>query len=81
MLGDPHLRTLDGNSYTFNGFGEYRMIDAQHENSGTRVVVQGRTVALANTTATVVTAAALGLYNTTTSGKGFHGDFFVSVGC
>jgi len=23
MFGDPHLITLDGNTYTFNGWGEY----------------------------------------------------------
>ncbi|XP_073234800.1 mucin-like protein [Porites lutea] len=27
--GDPHFRTLDGGNYTFNGLGEYVMIDAQ----------------------------------------------------
>ena len=28
--GDPHFRTLDGRNYTFNGLGEYMMIDAQN---------------------------------------------------
>lgn len=23
MFGDPHMRTLDGYTYTFNGLGEY----------------------------------------------------------
>ena len=27
--GDPHFKTLDGGNYTFNGLGEYVMIDAQ----------------------------------------------------
>ena len=28
--GDPHFVTLDGANYTFNGLGEYVMIDAQN---------------------------------------------------
>ena len=28
--GDPHIKTLDGGNYTFNGLGEYVMIDAQN---------------------------------------------------
>ena len=27
MFGDPHMRTLDGYSYTFNGLGEYILTD------------------------------------------------------
>ena len=26
IFGDPHIRTLDGKLYTFNGYGEYTMI-------------------------------------------------------
>ena len=29
--GDPHIKTLDGGNYTFNGLGEYMMIDARDE--------------------------------------------------
>ena len=28
--GDPHITTLDGLSYTFNGLGEYVMINASN---------------------------------------------------
>lgn len=28
LFGDPHITTLDGFSYTFNGWGEYWMIDS-----------------------------------------------------
>lgn len=30
MFGDPHMRTLDGYSYTFNGMGEYTLIEFNH---------------------------------------------------
>ena len=26
MFGDPHISTLDGKSYTFNGWGEYVLL-------------------------------------------------------
>ena len=29
MFGDPHVVTLDGKNYTFNGLGEYTMIDVK----------------------------------------------------
>jgi hypothetical protein len=29
MWGDPHFVTLDGKGYTFNGLGEYVMLDAK----------------------------------------------------
>ena len=28
LWGDPHFETLDGNSYTFNGIGEYQLINS-----------------------------------------------------
>ena len=28
--GDPHITTLDGLKYTFNGLGEYTMINADN---------------------------------------------------
>ncbi|XP_053395370.1 mucin-like protein [Mercenaria mercenaria] len=27
--GDPHFQTLDGNNYTFNGFGEYTLLETE----------------------------------------------------
>ncbi|PIK34386.1 putative fibrillin-1 [Apostichopus japonicus] len=30
MFGDPHMRTLDGYSYTFNGMGEFTLIEFNH---------------------------------------------------
>lgn len=29
MWGDPHFVSLDGRNYTFNGLGEYVMMDAK----------------------------------------------------
>ena len=31
MLGDPHIVTLDGHQYTFNGKGEYILIDTPND--------------------------------------------------
>ncbi|KAI0212706.1 Mucin-like protein [Lamellibrachia satsuma] len=30
LYGDPHIRTLDGFQYTFNGLGEYTLIETTH---------------------------------------------------
>ncbi|XP_073233536.1 mucin-like protein [Porites lutea] len=60
--GDPHFVTLDGANYTFNGLGEYVMIDAQN---GT-FQLQARTgLAQGNSTAaTIFTALAAKESNT-----------------
>ena len=62
--GDPHIKTLDGGNYTFNGLGEYVMIDAQN---GT-FQLQARTkLAQGNsTTATIFSAGAAKEENTST---------------
>ena len=74
--GDPHIKTLDGGNYTFNGLGEYVMIDAQN---GT-FQLQARTkLAQGNsTTATIFSAGAAKEENTSTievrvkiGGKGY----------
>ena len=31
MFGDPHVITLDGRNYTFNGLGEYTMINVKDD--------------------------------------------------
>ncbi|CAH1773875.1 unnamed protein product [Owenia fusiformis] len=45
-IGDPHIETLDGFYYTFNGLGEYILLDTDN------VMLQGRTgiVSLSNST-------------------------------
>ena len=50
--GDPHITTLDGRRYTFNGWGEYVMLRA---NIGD-FEFQGRTQLAANSNATIFSA-------------------------
>lgn len=55
-FGDPHITTLDGRTYTFNGLGEYVMTRITDE-----FELQARTaVASDNTTATIFSAVAIG---------------------
>ncbi|PIO31179.1 hypothetical protein AB205_0046460 [Aquarana catesbeiana] len=42
MFGDPHITTLDGLSYTFNGLGDFTLVNASAENIN--FILQGRTV-------------------------------------
>lgn len=37
-MGDPHIITLDGKQYTFNGIGEYTVLDVDGA-----FILQGRT--------------------------------------
>ena len=39
FYGDPHIRTLDGFQYTFNGLGEYTLIQTTYDT----FTLQGRT--------------------------------------
>ena len=63
--GDPHITTLDGRSYTFNGWGEYVMLDYTPQNSfKTGFAVQARTtfVNVSNfNSATKLSALAFGI--------------------
>ena len=55
-FGDPHITTLDGRTYTFNGLGEYVITRITNE-----FELQARTtVASDNTTATIFSAVAMG---------------------
>ena len=38
MFGDPHFITLDGVEYTFNGYGEYTILNANNA----EFLLQGR---------------------------------------
>ena len=52
--GDPHIKTLDGGEYTFNGLGEYTMITLTSDDLS--FTLQGRT-GLAETESGSVTNA------------------------
>ena len=41
LFGDPHFRTFDGLPYTFNGLGEYTLVDAN--NGDSEILLQART--------------------------------------
>ena len=42
-FGDPHVRTLDGVEYTFNGLGEYTLIRIEDDAGQREFELQGRT--------------------------------------
>ncbi|XP_062609556.1 uncharacterized protein LOC134271356 [Saccostrea cucullata] len=52
--GDPHIRTLDGKQYTFNGHGEYVMMEITKD--GTRFDFQARTEPATTSNGTVINA-------------------------
>lgn len=62
--GDPHFRTLDGLNYTFNGLGEYVMIDAQ--NGSFQLQARTGLVKGNSSAATIFTAGAAKEENTST---------------
>ncbi|XP_065884099.1 mucin-like protein isoform X2 [Dysidea avara] len=53
--GDPHITTLDGRRYTFNGWGEYVLL----RTTSSDFKFQGRTQPPANSTATIFSAFVL----------------------
>ena len=53
--GDPHITTIDGRRYTFNGLGEYVLLRTNNSN----FEFQGRTELAPNSAATVFSAFAL----------------------
>ena len=52
MFGDPHIVTLDGYQYTFNGRGEFVLMEAD------TFLLQGRMISLDNSTGTFFSAIA-----------------------
>ena len=53
--GDPHFETLDGHNYTFNGLGEFSLLQSTTHN----LTVQIRLSKLDETSATVIKAVAI----------------------
>lgn len=58
--GDPHITTLDGRLYTFNGWGEYTLTKVPLSQQNGTFVLQGRTQPVENSTATQFSAFAFG---------------------
>ncbi len=56
--GDPHIKTLDGRDYTFNGLGEY--ILSQTLETNPEFYIQGRTSQVPDVQATEFTAFCFG---------------------
>lgn len=62
FFGDPHINTLDGKNYTFNGLGEYTMTRTMND----ALVLQARTKVAQGglNTATIFSAGAAKEANT-----------------
>lgn len=54
--GDPHITTIDGRKYTFNGLGEYWMIKSLN------LTVQARTVQAVNMDGQMANATVFGAF-------------------
>lgn len=50
MFGDPHITTLDGANFTFNGLGDFQLVRAWDGNSS--FLLQGRTAQTGSAQAT-----------------------------
>lgn len=50
MFGDPHISTLDGANFTFNGLGDFQLVRAWDGNSS--FLLQGRTAQTGSAQAT-----------------------------
>ena len=60
-FGDPHITTLDGFIYTFNGIGEYVLVRSVDDG----IEFQGRTEEVGNSDATAFSAFAISQNGTT----------------
>ncbi|XP_073483821.1 mucin-like protein [Aquarana catesbeiana] len=59
FYGDPHINTLDGLRYTFNGLGEFILTNAKDENDTVVFRLQGRTARAGNGTSYATNFVAL----------------------
>ncbi|OCT80632.1 hypothetical protein XELAEV_180274491mg, partial [Xenopus laevis] len=64
LYGDPHINTLDGAQYTFNGLGEFILVNIKDE-SGNAFTLQGRTARTENGTGNATNFVALAAYTST----------------
>lgn len=65
-FGDPHITTLDNAKYTFNGLGDFLLVQAQDSNSS--FLLEGRTAQTGSAKATNFIAFAA-QYNTSSLGS------------
>ncbi|XP_036359396.1 mucin-4-like, partial [Octopus sinensis] len=57
MFGDPHIQTLDGLKYSFNGLGEYTLIRVQNKTTDINMLeIQARTAQAKNSNGTLINA-------------------------
>ncbi|CAI9724667.1 mucinmucin-4-like [Octopus vulgaris] len=57
MFGDPHIQTLDGLKYSFNGLGEYTLIRVHNKTTGINMLeIQARTAQAKNSNGTLINA-------------------------
>lgn len=57
LWGDPHVKTLDGTNYTFNGVGEYTLLKTDNN----EFVLQARTEVVAQGGLNVATVFTVGV--------------------
>ena len=55
MIGDPHIVTLDGLKYTFNGHGEFYLVQSTQDID---LIIQGRMVPILNSSGASTAATA-----------------------
>ncbi|KAG9493913.1 hypothetical protein GDO78_001662 [Eleutherodactylus coqui] len=67
MFGDSHITTLDGLNYTFNGFGDFMLLNAS--DTGISVILQGRTIQTGTAMATNFQAFVVQYISNTTNVK------------
>ncbi|XP_052824448.1 mucin-like protein [Octopus bimaculoides] len=57
MFGDPHIQTLDGLKYSFNGLGEYSLLRVSNKTTNINMLeVQARTTQAKNANGTLINA-------------------------
>ena len=56
-FGDPHIQTLDGLTYSFNGLGEYIYLEVSNKTNDVKLIeIQARTQLATNSNGTTVNA-------------------------
>ncbi|XP_071101363.1 uncharacterized protein [Haliotis cracherodii] len=69
FFGDPHFMALDGTVFTFNGLGEYKLIELQPEDNTFTFKLQCRTAQAVNSTGAKVNATLFSAFAAEQSGS------------